>query len=273
MRALVILLAFLLWPGMAFGGVTVTTMMLDDAPRRAVSVLILTPDKPTGPPILFSSGANLNPERYLALLWPLAQAGHVVLAPRPADAQSADGPKPPDPAAMLDWRRADLEAVLAHPISGARVILAGHSAGALAVQRLATGASPNPRIVAVVALSPPGPVPPMIPATSWDDLHVPQLVITGRRDALRYVAPTWQAHLVAHERAAGPSYVLVAGEADHYFGNIIGRTENPGPPQQAAFALALQTIQAFLGAYGLGDRQALDAMVARGLVGARNRSP
>lgn len=135
-----------------------------------------------------------------------------------------------------------------------QVIAAGHSYGALSSQQL-SGAKvelsddsiyPLPaslvdeRIVAVVAVSPPGLMKNHLTEATWLDYKTPQLVVTGPNDFFPFIWPNYEDHFVSYLTAQpGSNYLLVLDEMDHYLGNLIGRLERDGPPQR----LALKNLQ------------------------------
>lgn len=137
---------------------------------------------------------------------------------------------------------------LAERFGGRGYIAAGHSYGALLALALG-GASPivpggiasrlrDPRARAVVALSPPPPIPGLIDQAGFATLAVPALIQTGTAD-IPPGADTWEGHLVAWEAPApaGIRYALVLDGVDHYFKGAICRPELPGPPQLTELAL------------------------------------
>ena len=135
-----------------------------------------------------------------------------------------------------------------------RVIAAGHSYGALSSQQLSgakvelNGDSIYPfpaslldeRVVAVVAISPPGLMKEHLTEATWQGYNTPQLVVTGPNDFFPFIWPNYEEHFVSYLTAKpGDNYLLVLDEMDHYLGNLIGRLERDGPPQ----LLALKNLQ------------------------------
>lgn len=249
-----------------------------EAPLRgALPVLALIPIDSAGPlPIvLFSTGAFSSPEKYGALLEPWAESGYAVLAPLHVDAERWTGARPKDQRDGLKWRMNDMrtlvaglsqvEAQIGIDLDESRVAATGHSFGALVAQILGgakmgpfagdIGARPDLPIAAVIAVSPPGPIPDYIDAAGWAQMRAPQLLSTGTIDIVPMMAPQWQAHLAGHAAHSGDSWALVLEGVDHYFGNIIGRTEYPGPPQSDQFAQLLPYTKQFLNAF-VRDRPA-----------------
>lgn len=215
----------------------------------------------TLPLILFSHGANSAPAKYDRLTAGWAARRMLVAAPAHADST--------DPAGSAARRLADMrllidEAPALEQTSGcridrARVAAAGHSYGALVAQmlggaRLADGLDRrDARVRAVVAFSPPGPIPDYVSATGWSSIAVPMFVQTGTADIVLMFAPAWQAHRASYDAARVRRMLFVGDGVDHYFGNLIGRPERTEPPATRAFeaATALSArfmAQAFAGA-------------------------
>lgn len=134
-----------------------------------------------------------------------------------------------------------------------QVIAAGHSFGALSSQQLAGAAFQrqgnsiypipdtlvNESVVAVIAISPPGLIPELLTKATWADFNTPQLVVTGPNDFFPHIWPNYEDHFVSYLTAkADDNYLLVLDAMDHYLGNLIGRLQRPGPPQE----LALQNL-------------------------------
>ena len=146
-----------------------------------------------------------------------------------------------------------------------KVIAAGHSYGALSSQQL-SGANVelkdnsiypipstlvNERVVAVVAVSPPGLMKDHLSEVTWQDYSTPQLVVTGPNDFFPFIWPNYEEHFVSYLTAKpGNNYLLVLDEMDHYLGNLIGRLERDGPPQTLALSnlqeISLQFIEHYL---------------------------
>ena len=130
-----------------------------------------------------------------------------------------------------------------------KVIAAGHSYGALSSQQL-SGAKVellgnsiypipetlvNDRVVAVVAVSPPGLMKDHLSEVTWQEYSTPQIVVTGPNDFFPFIWPNYEDHFISYETALpGNNYLLVLDEMDHYLGNLIGRLERDGPPQTLA---------------------------------------
>jgi dienelactone hydrolase len=232
--------------------------MVDSAPDRKIPVTIVVPNAiSVRGLILFSHGANSNPGKYAALTERWAAAGYAVIAPLHADSEAWTGVKPTQ-AQSTAWRLNDMKAGFANldafgaaagiDFAGKPIIVAGHSFGALIAEL-----QDDPRVKAVIAYSPPGPFPGLpVPV-----VKKPMLTVTGTADILPMIAPKWDAHLAAHRIATGAAIAYVGKGANHYFGNIIGRTEYPGPPQGESFSEALEISHLFLRAYGDRDKAAV----------------
>lgn len=243
--------------------------------RGSIPVHVYYPSAQAGPlpVVLFSTGAFSSPEKYEALLKPWAQAGYAVLAPLHVDSERWQGPRPAKQTEGLSWRRLDflavaggesmIEQAIGADLDMTDVAATGHSFGALIAQVLG-GAQPGPMagsvgtatpfaVSAIIAVSPPGPIPSYIEPAGWSQMTVPQLLTTGTADIVPQMAPQWTAHLAGHRAHSGDSWGLVQTGVDHYFGNVIGRTEYPGPAQQAQFDQMVEISTEFLGEFLRGD--------------------
>jgi dienelactone hydrolase len=231
----------------AWSKVMMTSM--DSIGRSQVPVTIIVPDKgKVKGLILFSHGAFSSPAKYAELTGPWSKRGYAIIAPLHADSSDWSGAKPE----MKDqtvWRKADMANVIARLPEFAKLggfglrkqpfIAAGHSFGALIAMEL-----DDPRIVSIVAFSPPGPV----PGLSLPIVSKPMFTVTGTADSHPIMAPKWEAHLTAHNKSEWVSWAYVGNGADHYFGGIYCRPELPGPKQWEPFWEALQLSQAFMDA-------------------------
>ncbi len=178
---------------------------------------------------------------------------------------------------LASWkaRIEDMNALIAH-IGDQAFVAAGHSYGGLAALTLG-GAQPvplagmamplYPRLArAVIAFSPPAPIPMLITAAGYARLAVPALIETGSIDVVPGItAPSgdgWKGHLVPYEVAAAghDRYGLVLEGVDHYFGGAIGRYDRPGPKQLDRLADANRVVGVFLNAYGESNARARRAL-------------
>lgn len=242
---------------------------------RAVTISQWSPAGATLGTIAFSHGAASDPAKYLPLVTAWAQAGWRVLAPLHVD--SLIHPNLSDFKGLASWRARleDMAALSAY--IGAPYVAAGHSYGGLVALTLG-GASPVPpegmalpltdsNVTAVVALSPPAPIPVLITAQGYASLSVPALIQTGTKDIVPGMtdADGWQGHLAPYEAAApgGNRYALVLDGVDHYFGGAICRHDLPGPPQTEPLDQAVAISTDFLAGFGRNDRAAQTRLNAR----------
>lgn len=232
--------------------VIVEALELTSADGRKIPFEIVHPDKPgTYPLIVFSHGAFAAPDRYHALLKPLASAGYVIIAPMHLDSEEWHHEKAPSQNETWTTRGADLVLGLSIPAqletqldrSGTRIdpakkIAMGHSYGALLAQ-IAGGATPamdspltrDPTVRAVVAFSPPGPTPGLIDSNGWKAMSLPSLTVTGTSDIFAGLMDDWEVHKSSYLGApVGNRWLWVGEGIDHYFGGMIGR-EKPADAQ------------------------------------------
>ena len=228
--------------------------------------------------ILFSHGALSSPRLYEAIIAPWVAAGFRVLAPLHVD--SAEHPDTAKFPGLASWkaRIEDMRALSAH-IGQRPWIAAGHSYGGLVALTMggAAGISPegvagplgDAKVRAVLAFSPPAPIPVLMTREGYAALSVPALIQTGTADDPP--GPDgWEGHLAPFEAAApgGHRYGLVLEGVDHYFGGAICRYEAPGPRQLARLDDANRIAGLFLAGFGTdnaGARRALDAEVSDAL--------
>ena len=193
--------------------------------------------------IIFSHGANASYDGYDILIDQWVSHGFVVAAPLHVDSEAHPRRNDYGRQDHLPMRLEDLALLLSftedndfNELPGVdlngKFVAAGHSFGALVMQ-IAGGAivagmawedeaSPS----AVVAISPPGPVPGLIDTQAWSTISVPMLVVTGTEDTLPVIAPDWRDHLASFESAASKySLALVFDGVDHYFNGAFGRLD------------------------------------------------
>lgn len=120
------------------------------------------------------------------------------------------------------------------------------------------------RVQAVIAFSPPAPIPGFVEPSAFASLAVPALIQTGTAD----IPPgnsDWRGHLAAWEAPApgGHRYALVLDGVDHYFKGAICRPELPGPPQLAELDMAGAISIEMIEGYARRRRQARHALDAR----------
>lgn len=238
-------------------------LSLQVASGRISQVSVWRAARPRGT-ILFSHGALSSPAKYQALLAPWAAAGFDVWAPLHVD--STDHPDTADFPGLASWpaRLEDMAALAAH-VGAPHPVAAGHSYGGLVALTMGGAAAErpsgylgpmrDPRVRAVVAFSPPGPIPGLVSTRGYAALAVPALIQTGTAD----VPPAgmsgeagWRAHLAAFDAAepGGDRFALVLDAVDHYFGGLICQSEVPGPRQSMQLVRAVEVSTLFLQGYG-----------------------
>lgn len=245
------------------------TLTMSDA--RTVPVTVFAPAQPGRYPLIaFSHGALAAPDRYRKLLRPLAAAGFVIVAPMHLESEELVKPAVPSPDEVWRTRAADLEMALAPPqaiTKGLRarslkldlrhVIVMGHSFGALLAQ-IAAGARAHdpggnltrlaaPRLAAVVAWSPPGPMPKVIDADGWSSLNVPSMLLTGTADQLAVMTQPWEWHMASFDGApSGTKRAWIGQGVDHYFNGSFGREKPVAAERAGQFQRALSQVLAFM---------------------------
>lgn len=229
--------------------------------------------------VLFSHGAASSPRFYEAIFAPWLAAGFHILAPLHVD--SIEHPHTKDYPGLASWkaRLEDMRALSAH-VGKRPWIAAGHSYGGLVALTMGgaaavppegwSGPMRDPNARAVVAFSPPAPIPVLCTAEGYGKIAVPALVQTGTKDIVPGITTTdgegWRGHLVPYEATAigGNRYGLVLEGVDHYFGGAICRYDLPGPKQLDRLADAARISALFVDAHGRGEKAAakrLDAML------------
>jgi hypothetical protein len=259
----------------AAGAATESSIRLTTASGRQSTVSVWRGRGRSRGTILFSHGAASSPNKYPALVDAWTRAGYVVWAPLHVD--SIEHPETARYAGFASWsaRIEDLRALATH-VEAKEVIAAGHSYGALVALALGGVAAEQPagvlgplrisKVQAVIAFSPPAPVPGLITAEGYKTLAVPALIQTGDRDNPPGTpADGWKLHLLPYEAAApgGNRYALVLEGVDHYFGGGICKFDLPGPAQTAQLHTAAEISTVFLGAYGANKSGARRALTAR----------
>ena len=249
----------------------------EDQNRRPVNLLVSYPvadasEHQSYPLIVFSHGHALDNKSYQNLTDYWVARGYFVVAPLHLDSGG-------DLKAVSliskkfgnDWiaasRLLDLNAVINQidviveslsdftgTVSTDKIIAAGHSYGALSSQQLAgakleqhgesiyqiPASLSDARVVAVVAVSPPGLMKGHISEATWQGFNMPQLVITGPNDFFPHIWPNYEDHFISYLTAEkSDNYLLILDQMDHYLGNLIGRLEREESPQ----TLALKNLQ------------------------------
>lgn len=252
---------------------------------RSIAITEWRPKGRTRGLVLFSHGAFSSPHLYEALFGMWVADGWHVLAPLHVD--SEQHPRTKDYPGLTSWkaRIEDMRALSVY-VGKRPWVAAGHSYGGLVALTMGgaaavpppgiTGPLSDANVRAVVAFSPPAPVPVLCTAEGYAKLSVPALIQTGTADnppAAPGVAPlpgAWKGHLAPYDAAApgGNRYGLVLEGVDHYFGGLICRYEVPGPQQVARLEDAKRISSQFLRAFGTEDRGArrlLDRQVSDAL--------
>ncbi|MEP2101230.1 MAG: hypothetical protein ABJP02_07630 [Parasphingorhabdus sp.] len=256
--------------GEAKSAVRIKKITMETMNGRTLPLEMVHPDAPGKYPlVIFSHGAFASPNRYYALLKPVAAAGYIVLAPRHLDSEDWDRKERPSQTEIWESRGEDMSFIispnseLAHITAKHGIILdyehiaaMGHSYGALIAQ-IAAGArailptplNRNPSVKAVIALSPPGITPNLIDKNGWERMFVPSLTITGTADILPGFIDDWKQHKHSYDFApTGQRWLWVGEGVDHYFGGMIGR-EKPAPKKsKALFERSVATTISFLDA-------------------------
>lgn len=237
------------------------------------------------PTVVFSHGNYCDPARYGVVLERIAAAGFAVLVPEHLDrAPPPREARPGDGARTWPTRLADVREVIdrldeiADRLPGppvrfdaTRLAVAGHSYGAAVAQAFGgaqmygrdgsgrrTEASDR-RVRAVVAWSPPGPMPDFVDDAAAGTIDRPMLVATGLLDS-GPMWPDWRLHARAFETAAaGDKTLLVVDGMDHYLGGL-ACAARPTPPQAAQARVLADAIVDFLAAWLRGDRAAVARM-------------
>ena len=242
------------------------------------------------PLVVFSHGNWSDKDSYDRIITHWVSHGYVVIAPNHLDCCSAVqgifNSLRYGQVGLVQGRIDDLSRILdgvdqlealapdfAGKADTTRIAAAGHSFGAFSAQQLGGArvfdpeqdaylTSRDPRIRAVVALSPPGPMFDTITEGSWTTLEAPTLVSTGTWDVQPRFWPDWRMHLMSFDTALpNNKYALVIDGADHYLGNLICRTQRDAQPQEDALQMVQLASTAFLDAY-IGQDTSAGALLA-----------
>lgn len=234
-------------------------------PTRKVEVAFWSATRSRVGTIAFSHDFRSAPHFYPAFIAGWTGAGYDIVAPVHGDC--AEHLQAQTCAELAAWaaRIEDMRAVSA--MIGGPYVAAGHGFGALTalalggVQTLVpegvTSPLADPAARAIIALSPPAPLLPLVPETGFSGLDRPALIQAGTR-AARSARPdereSWRAHFAAFARAptSGDCYGLVLDGADHTFGGLIGDPARTGPDQRSALNLAVKASLAFASLWGAG---------------------
>jgi pimeloyl-ACP methyl ester carboxylesterase len=245
--------AMALVPKRAEADITDSVLIASDG--RSIAIRTVSPHRinPRRAILLLSHGANGTFEGLDPLMTALAR-DRVVMAPLHVDSEKhAQHGKLP-PAEVWRTRIEDMRLLAASVRTRAPLVAVGHSYGALVAQALG-GATvfgksvADPRIRAVVAISPPGPFVNFVGREDWARMTVPMLVTTGTADVVPMLAPEWTAHLASYEASKVRGNALWVGEGvDHYFGKNIQRLSRDAPDQSAAFRVMLDIVNRYIAA-------------------------
>lgn len=246
---------------------------------EALTLRIVTPDtEQRAPLLLFSHGFASDIDQYDVLLDHWASHGYASIAVRHPDAGGSFkaiwtslrmGNEALVAARVAQFKTVldqlpKLDAVvpgLPARIDESRIAATGHSFGAFTAQQLGGAAAINPetghriegrdpRIAAVVAISPPGEMFEIINAQSWRQMDAPMLATTGTWDVDGRFVTQWRQHALSFETAPpGDKHLLVVEGADHYLGNLICRTDRETPAQHDALRMIQAASTAFLNAH------------------------
>ena len=206
---------------------------------------------PACPIVLFSHGAFSAPDKYTRLFDDWTGAGMTIIAPLHVDSRSHPRHDAFKGNAQLRARLADVAMASAaiageenifglDPASDRKIVVAGHSFGALVAQ-IAAGASVQGEAgtpiklaldgmkfpLGVIAISPPGGIAGYTSAEGWSPIRSPMLVATGTHDVVPGFAPNWSDHLASHEAVMeARSVALIFEGMDHYFNGAYGRLQD-----------------------------------------------
>lgn len=253
-------------------GLRDTNLELESDDGRQIPVRLIEPvGCNTCPLVIFSHGAFSTFDRYDDLIMPLARLGYRIAAPNHVDSEEHPNRAAYGPADAMGKRVEDY-AVIAGALGAEDIYVIGHSFGGLIAQ-LAGGATLSGptatlkvdaglRPDAVIAISPPGPMPGVMAADGWSMVERPQLVVTGTTDILPGFVDDWRDHLASYEAARHPdTFSLVYADMDHYFGGAYGRETEAADAELAARNYALRhligSIDRFLRAVQSGQMQQL----------------
>lgn len=253
-----------------------TKMTLTADNGREITIFDWSSSRCTVGTIFFSHGAGSAPDKYTRLIEPWVSQGWRVLAPLHVD--SRDHPETAKYTGLASWttRLEDMRALSAY-LGGEHYVAAGHSYGGLVALTLGGAKSIPPqgfdgplhddKVQAVLAFSPPAPIPVLVTREGYAELSVPALIQTGTLDIVPGITDDskdgWKGHLVPYDAAAagGHRYGLVLAGVDHYFGGAICDYDKAGPPQLAQLDAAVSLSSLFLRGHGLdqnGARKSLE---------------
>lgn len=255
-----------------------TQLTLTSESGRQLTVFEWSPAFGAVGTIAFSHGAASSPDKYIRLIEPWVMHGWRVLAPLHVD--SKDHPKTENFKGLASWkaRIEDMRALSAH-LGDEQYVAAGHSYGGLVALTMGGSESIAPegisgplgdeKVQAVIAFSPPAPIPVLVTSEGYGTVSVPALIQTGTLDIVPGITDNgddgWKGHLAPFYAAVagGHRYGLVLEGVDHYFGGAICDFTQPGPPQLAQLDVAVNLSNLFLRGYGLDQDSALAELDSR----------
>ena len=133
----------------------------------------------------------------------------------------------------------------------------GHSYGGMIAQMTAgaqlSGDAANFAVdsvfkpTALIAISPPGPIPNYIETVGWEKVAAPSLIVTGTNDIVPNMTENWEDHLVSFTVSPKGSYALVYDDMDHYMNGAYGReTDNDTLERKAAMSHRIDIMAAYM---------------------------
>ena len=100
---------------------------------------------------------------------------------------------------------------------------------------------------AIIAISPPGPIPNYIESEGWAKVTLPSLIVTGTTDTVPGMTENWEDHLVSYEVAPAGSYALIYDKMDHYMNGAYGReNENETTERENAISHLVNAMTIFM---------------------------
>ena len=275
---------------------TIEAVVLHDEGRhRSIPIKIYYPDAAGPfPVIVFSHGALASKDAYSALGRYWASAGYVSVHPSHADSVADSGFRGTlrgaigDPRAWKDRPR-DVSFVLdslahvarfAPPLAGkldlGRIGVAGHSFGAYTAALIGGTAVhfpgmqdpqrfADPRVAAVVLLSPQGEGCMGLTADSWDQLRLPVLVMYGSRDFGPFGQPPAWRNEAFLRSPPGDKYDVELEGATHM--RFAGSLAAAGDPPDPLFLCVELETRAFWDAYLKRDPEARRRLASQRLEG------
>ncbi len=193
------------------------------ATARELELQVWAVDKPTAV-IIFSAGGGGQPANYDRMLRALAARGFAVVAPLHKDALARGDLSGSAGPASFAARIEDLAIARGFASAtqpGLPVVVMGHSFGSM-MSSLSVGAvtpagpQSDPAVKALIAYSSPGMVQGLLTPSSYRNLRVPVLVVTGEKDLVPGFVTDWRSHRAMYDQSSTPGSVLaVVGEGDH----------------------------------------------------------